>query len=51
MVERNDEMDSTTSRAFFEAAELASRVLSDAAVVQKWTEPSAVEGFSIGGLN
>jgi hypothetical protein len=37
-------------RAFFDAAALAARVLSDDATARLWTTPSAVEGFSVGGL-
>ena len=37
-------------RAFFEAAETASAVLAAPAVAQRWADPSALEGFSVGGL-
>jgi hypothetical protein len=36
--------------AFFEAAELAARLLADDAVGNRWQEPSALDGFSVGGL-
>lgn len=36
--------------AFFDAADLASAVLANEAVAQRWDEPSAVASFSVGGL-
>lgn len=43
-------MHSSPRAAFFEAADVASDVLASDAVEQRWHEPSAVEGFSVGGL-
>jgi hypothetical protein len=43
-------MEGTRFQAFLEAAELASGVLAQAAVHERWDEPSALEGFSVGGL-
>lgn len=37
-------------RAFVEAAEMASRVFAADEVAERWAQPSAVEGFSVGGL-
>lgn len=36
--------------AFFEAAAMASGVLASKAVAEQWAQPSALEGFSVGGL-
>jgi uncharacterized protein (TIGR03083 family) len=38
------------ARAFFEAADMASGVLADEAIARSWSEPSALQGFSVGGL-
>lgn len=41
---------SEAAQAFFEAAELAAGLLAHEAVAQSWEQPSALDGFSVGGL-
>jgi uncharacterized protein (TIGR03083 family) len=36
--------------ALFEAADLAAGLLADQAVAERWAEPSALDGYSVGGL-
>lgn len=37
-------------QAFFEACELAARILEEETVAQRWRDASAVEGFTVGGI-
>lgn len=37
-------------KAFFEACELASEVLNDETVAERWRDASALEGFTVGGI-
>ncbi|HZJ27691.1 MAG TPA: maleylpyruvate isomerase N-terminal domain-containing protein [Acidimicrobiia bacterium] len=43
-------MDHEGLEPFFEACELASRVMNDHAVAHSWGDPSALDGFTVGGI-